>query len=71
MKKQSWFPSLGELSCFLPPRHPRPGVNARYTSQPRIARDDDPGHFIVRRVSRCGPIQVSRNQTFVTRVPDE
>ena len=37
----------------------------------RIARYDYPGHFIVRRVSRCGTIRVFRNQIFVTQVLNE
>ena len=37
----------------------------------RIDRYEYPGHYIVRRVSRCGTIRVFRNQIFVTQVLNE
>jgi len=37
----------------------------------RIPRYEYPGHFVVRRVSRCGTIRVFRNQIFVSQVLNE
>ncbi len=36
-----------------------------------VAAYEYPGHFVVRRVSRCGTIRVFRNQIFVTQVLNE
>ena len=37
----------------------------------RIATYDYPGHYLVRRVSRCGTIRVLRNQVFVSQTLNE
>ena len=37
----------------------------------RVATYDYPGHFLVRRVSRCGTIRVLHNQIFVSQVLNE